>query len=214
VRELFYYLLSKPNGVSKDHLGLIFWPDSSQDQFNSQFKNTIYRLRRAIGRETILYDPQTRRYSINQFLKIRYDVNVFEDIFHQAELEENLVEQVRLYRDLATHYRHPFAPAIDGIWTTPIRTNLYLKYEKAALEAASFDLQQGNLQSCLDICTKLLEIEPGQESAWRLCMRVHGERGERGNIIRVYQQFTKNLYRDLGLKPSQETEDLYNQLIQ
>jgi len=213
VRELFYYLLSKPNGVSKDHLGLIFWPDSSQDQFNSQFKNTIYRLRRAIGRETILYDPQTRCYSINQFLKIRYDVNVFEDIFHQAELEENLVEQVRLYRDLATHYRHPFAPTIDGIWTTPIRTNLYLKYEKAALEAASFDLQQGNLQSCLDICTKLLEIEPGQESAWRLCMRVHAERGDRGGIIRVYRQCSNNLYRNLNLKPSRETDILFQDLI-
>ncbi len=214
VRELFYYLLSKPNGVSKDQLGLIFWPDSSQDQFNRQFKNSIYRLRRAIGRETILYDAQTRLYSINQVLKIRYDVNVIEDIFHQAELEEDLIKQIQLYRDLVNRYHHPFAPTIDGIWTTPIRTSLYLKYERAALEAASFDLQQGNLQSCLDICTKLLEIEPGQESAWRLCMRVYAERGERGNIIKVYQQCTKNLFRELDLKPSQETEGLYNQLIQ
>jgi ATP/maltotriose-dependent transcriptional regulator MalT/DNA-binding SARP family transcriptional activator len=214
VRELFYYLLSKPTGVSKDQLGLIFWPDSSQDQFNRQFKNTIYLLRRAIGRETILYNPQTRRYSINQYLKIRYDVNVFMDIFHQAELEEDIDDRIQLYRDLVNQYRHPFAPAIDGIWTTPIRTDLILKYEKAALEAASFDLKQGNLQSCLDICRKLLEIEPGQESAWQLCMRAYAERGDRSNIIRVYQQCSKNLYHDLGLTPSRETEDLYNNLIQ
>jgi DNA-binding SARP family transcriptional activator len=89
-----------------------------------------------------------------------------------------------------------------------------LKYEKAALEAASFDLKQGNLKSCLDICRKLLEIEPGQESAWQLCMRAYAERGDRSNIIRVYQQCSKNLYHDLGLTPSRETEDLYNNLIQ
>jgi len=213
VRELFYYLLSKPRGVSKDQLGLIFWPDSSQDQFNRQFKNTIYRLRRAIGREVILYDPQTRRYSINQVLKIRYDVNVFMDIFHQAELEEEINQRMQLYRDLVNQYRHPFAPTIDGIWTTPIRTNLYLKYEKAALETASFDLQQGNLRSCLDICTKLIEIEPGQESAWRLCMRAYAERGDRSNIIRVYKQCSNNLSKHLNLKPSQETDILLQDLL-
>ncbi|MCJ7718041.1 MAG: tetratricopeptide repeat protein, partial [Anaerolineales bacterium] len=64
VRELFFFLLSRPDGVSKDQLGLIFWPDSSQGQFNRQFKNTIYRLRRAIGRESILYDLDTRRYFV------------------------------------------------------------------------------------------------------------------------------------------------------
>ncbi|MCJ7716176.1 MAG: bacterial transcriptional activator domain-containing protein, partial [Anaerolineales bacterium] len=150
---------------------------------------------------------------VNQAVKVRYDVDVFCDICRQAELNENLDERMQLYRKAINQYSHPYAPAIDGIWTAPIRTKLYLKYERAALEVATFDLQQNKLQSCLDTCTKLLEIEPGQERAWQICMLAHSELGDRGSIVKVYEQCKTNLSRSLNLKPSQETEDLYQNLI-
>ncbi|MGB2954605.1 MAG: bacterial transcriptional activator domain-containing protein [Anaerolineales bacterium] len=90
---------------------------------------------------------------------------------------------------------------------------MYLKYERAALEAAAFDLQQGEIQSCLDACSRLLEIEPGQERAWRLSMRAYAELGDRGSIVKVYRQCRRNLSSHLGINPSKETEILYQNLL-
>ena len=59
VRELFYYLLAHPEGVHKDQIGLDFWPESSPRQLTCQFKNAIYRLRRAIGKDIVKYNSET-----------------------------------------------------------------------------------------------------------------------------------------------------------
>ncbi len=213
VRELFYYLLTLQYGASKDQIGVLFWPDSSREQFHGQFKNAIYRLRRALGRESVLYDPDTRRYQFNRLLDYRYDVDIFLEACQKAETELNPDDRAQLFRDAADKYRHPYAPLLGGVWAAPLRINLYLKYERAALEAAAFDLQQGEIQTCLDACGRLLEIEPGQERAWRLSMRAYAELGDRGSIVRIYRQCKRNLSKHLKINPSKETEILYQNLL-
>ncbi len=213
VRELFFYMLSISDGASKDQIGCIFWPESSTAQRNQQFKNTIYRLRRSVGQETILYDPNSHRYHINPQLKIRYDVAEFLALTQQAESEDNPEKRTTLLRKVVKLYRHPYAPILDGVWTEPIRRNLYLKFERAALEIAEIDLQRGNIQTCLETCRLVVGYEPGQERAWRICMRAFAEQGDRTGITRVYRQCRKNLNRYLGVQPSPETESLYRILI-
>ena len=140
-------------------------------------------------------------------------MDVFLEACRKAEPERNPENRAGLFRDAANKYHHPYAPLLDGVWTAPLRINLYLKYERAALEAAAYDLQHGEIQTCLDTCGRLLEIEPGEERAWRLSMRAYAERGDRGSIVRAYRQCRKKLSRHLDIKPSKETEILYQNLL-
>ncbi|MEJ2600003.1 MAG: tetratricopeptide repeat protein, partial [Anaerolineales bacterium] len=39
VRELFFYILAHPEGLTKEAIGLVFWPESSPAQLKLQFKN-------------------------------------------------------------------------------------------------------------------------------------------------------------------------------
>ena len=80
VRELFFYLLAHPDGVHKDQIGLDFWPESSPRQLTCQFKNAIYRLRRAIGKDIIIYDLGNHSYNINRDYDISYDVEIFQSL--------------------------------------------------------------------------------------------------------------------------------------
>ena len=48
-RELLYYLLSFPQGRTKEQIGLALWPEASTSQLRSSFHDTLYRLRRALG---------------------------------------------------------------------------------------------------------------------------------------------------------------------
>jgi two-component SAPR family response regulator len=47
-RELLFYLLSHPEGRTKEQIGLALWPEASTSQLRSSFHDTVYRLRRAL----------------------------------------------------------------------------------------------------------------------------------------------------------------------
>ena len=173
VRELFFYLLTLPRGASKEQIGLVFWPDSSASQLNCQFKNAIYRLRRSIGKDAILFDPNTRSYLFNRDLNYSYDVDEFNSLIMKAEKEIQEQKMIDILIGAVGLYSHPYAPQMDGVWAEPLRQNLCRKYEQALLTIAEFMLKQNRNQDCLDYCRKLLDIEPCQEKAYQLCMKAY-----------------------------------------
>jgi tetratricopeptide (TPR) repeat protein len=52
-RDVFFYLLDHPAGVTRDELMLVFWPDSSAVRARSALHSTLYRIRRAVGRNVV-----------------------------------------------------------------------------------------------------------------------------------------------------------------
>jgi len=172
----------------------------------------LYRLRRAIGRERILYDPVYRLYSINKDLDCDYDVDQFLSAINQAEAEKDPNLQITYYRQAISLYTHPFAPQLDGIWAEPIRRNLYLRIEKALLIVASHELKEGHFQACINSCQILLEIEPCQENAYQLSMRGYSLLGNRTALVRIYQACQENFDLRIGIPPSQKTISLFQEL--
>ena len=77
-RELLYYLLSHPEGRTKEQIGLALWPEASTSQLRSSFHDTVFRLRRALGaKEWVLFEK--RRYAFGSSLEYFYDVESFEE---------------------------------------------------------------------------------------------------------------------------------------
>ena len=58
-RDLFFLLLAHPEGLTKEEIGEIFWPDSSSAELKLRFKNTIYRLRHAAGKDVIQFQGES-----------------------------------------------------------------------------------------------------------------------------------------------------------
>ena len=214
VRELFFYLISKPRGANKEQIGLILWPESSKTQLNCQFKNAVYRLRKAIGKDSIIYNSDTRFYQFNRSVQYSYDVEVFTSIIQKAKFERNLESQIQHYKNAIITYDHPFGNNLEGVWVEPIRESLYKSYEQAVIKVAEYDLNYGNHQVALDICKNLLEIEPTQERCWQLIMCAYSAQDDRSGIIRTYKDCEKIIYSHLGMNPSKSTNDLYISLIQ
>ena len=213
VRELLFYLLSQPGGATREEICAVFWPESSPEKLKKQFKNALYRLRRAVGREAILYHQPTRLYYFNRDLPYRYDVEEFQQAADQAANLSDPGQQLTALQRAAARYRHPFAPTLEGSWVEPVRYGLYREYERLMLQLGKLHLSLGKPTQALETSKKLLESVSGQEDAWRLAMQAYAARGDRSGIDRVYQQCKTTLANQLNTEPSRETRNLYEQLM-
>ena len=92
VRELFFLLLANPDGLSKDEIGLTLWPDSSIQQLRVQFKNAMYRLRRALGKGVVEFNQKEDSYRFNWSMDYEYDVETFWKAIGRAEISSEPVK--------------------------------------------------------------------------------------------------------------------------
>ncbi|MDQ3248081.1 MAG: tetratricopeptide repeat protein, partial [Chloroflexota bacterium] len=74
-RDLLFCLLAHPTGLTKEEVGLLFWPDASPPELKTRFKNALYRLRSALNQDTILFENEIYRF--NHALDYEYDLENF-----------------------------------------------------------------------------------------------------------------------------------------
>ncbi len=74
-RDLFFLILARPEGLNKEDIGLVLWPDASPNDLRFRIKNTVYRLRHALGKDVILLDQDSYRF--NNVIDYEYDVEQF-----------------------------------------------------------------------------------------------------------------------------------------
>jgi LuxR family transcriptional regulator, maltose regulon positive regulatory protein len=210
-RELFFCLVAHCNGLSKEALGLIFWPDSTAGQLKLQFKNTIYRIRHALGQDVILFEDD--RYWFNRELDYEYDVETFSQLVLTGRSNNPIIERIAAYRSALEICVGPYLPGVDGNWFLAERERLWQMYQDAVLDLARLYLEVGNYTATLDCCQRLLTQDPCLEEAHRLAMRAYAARGNRAAVMRQYERCQKALLEEVAAPPSSQTYSLYQTLI-
>ena len=213
VRELFYLLLAHPKGLTKEAIGDALWPDSEPHRIPKQFNNAIYRLRRALGKETVSFNQRCGRYRFNWGMDYRYDVERFKTKLKHARSAKNPEKKIAAYKDAIEMYRGPYLQSVEGIWAIPIREELQKAYVETNLVSAEFHFQKSDYEKTWECCCRILLEDPCHEAAHCLAMRVHAARGNRSEVVQQYQRCNQHLQSHLDLAPSPETEDLFKQLV-
>jgi LuxR family maltose regulon positive regulatory protein len=211
VRELFFYLLAHPEGLTKEAIGVILWPESTPTRLKLQFKNAIYRLRYALGQDIILFEGE--RYWFNQDLDYEYDVKDFQEKILLSQQANTVEEKIAAYQCAVDLYQGPYLPDIEGSWAEPDREKYRRRYIEATLNVARLYLESGQLNATLEHCYRILAQDDCQEEACRLAMRAHAAQGNQAAIIQQYQNCVKALFDRMKAYPSKQTEQLYNSLL-
>jgi predicted ATPase/DNA-binding SARP family transcriptional activator len=214
-RELLYYLLSHPEGRTKEQIGLALWPDASTAQLRSSFHDALYRLRRALGgKEWISF--RKRRYAFERSLQYSYDVEDFERKLLEARSEriEEPERAIRHLQEAADLYEGDYLEdlTVEGEWAYVRQDVLRRTFQEALLLLGELLLARERHAEAADAYRKAIAQDSFLEGAHRGLMRSHALLGERGRALEHYQALISVLQKELGTAPAPETTALYEEL--
>lgn len=212
VRDLFFYFLFRQEAVTKEQIGEVLWPEITDPQaLKARFKDEIYRLRRAAGRNSIVFDEVYYRF--NRTLDYEYDVEAFESYSTRARKAKDVTKRIEWYQKAVDLVHGSYLSEVDADWASDERERLGQMYVAALEELAHLYLDTNQLDRCLSICQIALNQNRYNEEIYQVEMRAYAALGDRVSIVRQYQACKVALKEGLGLLPSQETESIYRELI-
>jgi predicted ATPase/DNA-binding SARP family transcriptional activator len=213
-RELLFYLLSHPEGRTKEQIGLALWPDASTAQLRSSFHDAVYRLRRALGgKEWVAFHKG--RYTFKRSLPYSFDVEDFEEHLSEArrlrlESPEQTIRHLQKVVDL---YRGDFLEdSAEGEWATERQEELSREYQEALLLLGRLLFARDRYAEAAEAYRKAITHDELLEEAHRELMRCHAALGERGRALRHYEELVELLDEQLGTSPAPETKALHERL--
>ncbi len=212
-RNLLFCLLAHPDGMTREKLAAIFWPDKSPAKLRTQFPKTVYRLRRALDqhKDVVLYDQG--QYRINRALDYEYDVDAFEEKLKQAKAAASASERIAAYRAAIDLYSGPYLSELEEDWVIVERARLQEAFLEAVLTLAGLYLEEKQYEAVIDCCQRSLKEAPYSEEAYQLTMRAYAAMGNRTAVTRQFKRCQQALSKELGAPVSPQTKTLYRSLM-
>jgi len=206
---LAYLAMPVGRSHSREKLTGLLWGDAPEAQARQNLRQTLTRLRRALGDAVVVAQQDTVAL---QSRMVNVDV---------AELEVALGDgAVTALERAATLYKGDF---LDGFsvdeapfeeWRVVQRERLH----ELALEGLVRLLREHMRAEQTELATrtalKILALDPLQESVHRTVMRLLSRQGRRAAALQQYQVCVGWLERELGVEPEEETRTLYRELLQ
>ena len=209
-RDLFLCLLQHRRGLRKEELGAMFWPDHSPQRLDSIFRSTLYRLRRSLFRDSVVFEEGLYRF--NWECGYWFDVEALDGALERAGQATDRGKKTAFLEEALALYRGDYLEGIYADWCTLERERLRGQYLAALGALAGLCADQGDLARAVELYQCLLTHDPYQEGVHRALMRCYYRLGDRPAAIRQYQSCVRILHTELGLSPAPETEQLYRQI--
>ena len=210
-RDLLFLFLSHPKGITKEEVGICFWPESSPGELKLRFKNGIYRLRHAMGTDVIIFDDNYYRF--NNSLDYEYDVQIFVTNMSRTETEKNIETRKEFLKNSIEIYKGPYLPGIDADWVVADRKKYLDLYLDALQRLAGLYFSEKDYDSALEISQKAIQSDNCFENAYRLEMQAYHAMGNKAEVVRTYKKFCKILFAEIGAEPSVQTQVFYKNLM-
>ena len=185
------------------------WPDMPRAQANDVFHSSIYRIRRALFPEALLF--RDGAYQLHPEAERWVDVDEFESLLDQAERATEDEAAVLRARALEL-YRGDFLEQFYSDWCHARREQLREKHLAALTRLAEYHARMGQARAALGLYQTALAQDNAREEVYRALMELFANSGDRTAAIQVYRQCVQVLRDELGVPPMPETVAVYERI--
>ncbi|MEM7112935.1 MAG: BTAD domain-containing putative transcriptional regulator, partial [Chloroflexota bacterium] len=194
----------------RESLVTLFWPESDTARGKSSLRQTLARLRKALGGDW--FDIQRQTVGLNVEADIRVDVLRFRELLVVESLAAH-EEAIQLYHgDFMTGLALRDSPLFDE-WQYFEQESLRQSLAGAVETAVSLHTQNNQYDQAIPHAQRLVALDTLNEAAQQQLMRLYAQTGQRAAAIQQYESFCAILEEELGVEPEQETISLHDDII-
>jgi WD40 repeat protein/DNA-binding SARP family transcriptional activator len=213
---LAYLCVEAATPHRRERLAGLLWPDLPEQAARTNLRHALANVRQVIGdqqatppflivtRQTIQFDSESDAW---------VDALAFLDALEATERPIPQLEEATAW------YRGEFLEGFSLPDSSLFEEWLLLqreRFQRLALDAldrlARGYTMQGHFQRALDCAYRQAELDPLRESAHRQLMRLLAYAGRTSEAVSQYETCRRLLDEELGVEPSEETTQLYEQI--
>jgi DNA-binding SARP family transcriptional activator len=219
ISVLRYLLMRERMNCPRDELLAEFWPEVRPELARNRLQVAVSGLRKTLAPVTDapLIEYADGCYRLNRAFEFEVDVKQFEVALreaHEADLSGDPHDAVRAYRRAVAGYHGEFAAdAPYEQWTLLPRENLRIRYIEALDRLARLLLENNDVDECIAIGHRMLEVDPCREDAHRLLMRCYTRQGRVYQALRQYEFCCRILSATIETQPAPQTTQLYRTIM-
>jgi DNA-binding SARP family transcriptional activator len=202
------YYAGQPHERAK--LAALLWEDSAETQAKESLRQSLSLLRKALSphhAHTLVTRGDTVELKSGTLL---VDAVEFERLVASTETT-SLGQAIQLYQGKFLEGFDLRASEFEG-WLSSVRQQLNEKATGALNKLLSHDVEAGNVERGITIATRLLSLDPLQESAHRCLMELYGKQGRYAAALAQYRFCSDVLSKELGVEPEAATKALYREI--
>jgi DNA-binding SARP family transcriptional activator len=191
------------DAVSKKHLRQVLW----------QLQNALGEASRANSFPALCVDGEAIR--INEAAFLRVDVELFEKAYQGARgvpSERMEAKQAKALQDAVLLYRGDLLEGCYQDWCLVERERLQNCYLAMLDKLILYCQKHQEYQQGIDYGERVLAFDRAHERSHQHLMRLHSLSGDRTAALRQYERCKTALREELGVKPSQQSTELYEEI--
>ena len=207
---LAFLVLHRHTASSRQHLAFLLWPDSTEAQARTNLRHLLHTLRTRLPDADRYLEVTARTVGWRADAPCWLDVSAFEELLDGGG--DDRAAEVAL-RDAVALYSGDLLEGCYDDWLLGERERLRQRQLDALEKLATMCEARGDLEDAIGHAERLLRGDPLREQTHRQLMRCHAARGDRARAVRIYHVCCSTLERELGVRPSAETDAAYRELV-
>jgi two-component SAPR family response regulator len=219
--------------VGEERISDALWPDADGDTARLSFKTTLHRLRQLMGNEEFI-QVKEGRISLDRHT-CWVDVWAFETLAEHVESLRREIESAGqipslhnpktekyvhlLEKAVAMYHSHYLGNESDRPWAASFKERLKNKSLHIVTLLGDYWTKQqparpqSAMTKAIECYQRGIEIDDVAEEFYQKLMICYGKLGRKTEVAKVYKLCRDTLIASLGVEPSQETNEIYRNII-
>ena len=210
-KELFFLLAYHARPISKGEIIAALWPDKEPAKAESSLKSSLFRARRALHQDWIVYEDGRYRLAPNG--QYHFDVSRFKELLKIAErMPQDANLRLRHIEEAVDLYNGDFLSEFYSEWCVSERANLERWFMQSASVLARHFAELGNHDRAARVGDRILSVDPYNEEALGIVLTAYAAAGNYAAGEHRYREYRNVVETELGEQPSVKIETAYQSL--
>jgi predicted ATPase/DNA-binding SARP family transcriptional activator len=207
---LGYLLLNRGIAHRREKLAGLLWPDATEANARSYLRKALWQVRKSLveensgGEEYLIVDDLTITFNSNANYWL--DVDVLESSNEETSSVEEQIESVSVYQG-------ELLPGFYEDWVILERERLQALFEHKLQVLLDRFVEEGRWSETLDWGERWIALGSVPEPAYRAMLIAYAALGDNAKVVGTYDRCVQTLREELGVEPSEQTRELYEQIL-